>query len=196
MTTFRHFKISPCTKVCFTQAGVGGPYARLPGLHPPCFCREISDWPDHALALTHARTNTGCSVIATPCAMPKGNFLCVGTAQEAGGGYLAIQQSVVSGLLGRNPSFLEIQMTTGLLFSCSRLLSSPSSRTKGGGLVSLRLAAKTLPVPGEPAPPAEAIFKGLPKPLAMVSDSGSDISTNLTVVDTWACWRGGEHREE
>ena len=141
-----------------------GPYARLPGLYSPCFCSEISHWLCHTLALTRARTNTGCSVIATPCVMLKGNFLCVGTAQEAGRGYLAVQQSVASGLLGRNPSFLEVQVTTGLLFSRSRLLSSPFAGTKGGGLVSPRLAAKNMSVPGKPAPPAEAIFKRLLKP--------------------------------
>lgn len=164
MITFGHFKISPCTAVCFTQAGVGGPYARLPGLHSPCFCSEIPCWLHHTLDPTHARTNTDRSAIATPCVMLEGNFLCVGTAQEAGGGYLAIQRSVALGLLGRAPSFLEMQVTTGLPFSCSRLLSSPSARTKGGCLVSLREATKKVSGPGEPAPPAEAIFKRLPKP--------------------------------
>lgn len=66
MITFGHFKISPCTTACFMQAGVGGPYARLPGLHSPCFYREMSRWLHQTLSPTHSRTNTGCSAIAAP----------------------------------------------------------------------------------------------------------------------------------
>lgn len=73
--------------------------------------------------------------------------------------------------IGRIPSFLEVQVTTGLLFSCSQLPSSPSARTRDGGLVSLRLAAKKASVPGQPVPPAETILERLRETsMLMVSD--------------------------
>lgn len=70
MTTFGHFKISPCTTACFMQAGVGSPYSRLPWLHSPCFYREMSRWLHQMLSLTRSRTNTGCSAIAAPTTTP------------------------------------------------------------------------------------------------------------------------------
>lgn len=100
------------------------------------------------LALTHARSDTGCSVIATPCVMLNGNFLSIGRAQEAGGGCLAIQQSVASGLLGRNPSFLGGDHRTPIFMLLAAELTF----------------CGVTEVPGEPAPPAKAIFTRLPKP--------------------------------
>lgn len=127
---------------------MGGPYTRLPGLSSPSFCSEISCWLCCVLALTHARSDTGCSVIATPCAMLNGNLLRIGRAQEASGGCLAIQQSVASGLLGRNPSFLGGDHRTPVF-----MLSAAELTFCG-----------VTEVPGEPAPPAKAVFTRLPKP--------------------------------
>lgn len=86
-------------------------------------------------------------------------------------------------------------MITGLFFSRSQMLNSPSAGTTSGDLVSLR---------SQPLLPRLSLqgYQNLCTPTSPQAIAGFvriftlNAGREFRAVDTWICWKGGKHRGE